>query len=1059
MLRWLVEISLKHRFVVVIAGIILLVYGGYAATRAPLDVFPEFAPPIVDVQTEAPGMSSEAVENLVSIPLESALNGIPHMTKLRSKSVQGVSQVMMYFEHGTDLFKVRQMVSERVALAAVKLPAQVQAPRVMPPLSSTSRVLHIGLTPKKKEDLEEDEPLLDQTEVSVLLRWVIEPRLLRVPGVANISTYGQHDKVFHVLVKPEDMRAHGVTLEQIKKAVKDSVVHGSAGFHDAQQRIAVQYSVKIKHPEDLARIVVAHRDGAAIVLAQVADLKTGNPPFIGEGVVQDEAGLFVVVEKYPWANTLEVTHEVEKAMEALRPSIPGVKITSRIFRPATFIEIALANLRFAMLLGCILVSLILIAFLFEWRTAVISLTAIPLSIISAVIVLTHLGITINTMVLAGLAIAVGEVVDDAIIDVENIVRRLKENASLTPNPSPTGRGESLAPRSAFRVVLDASLEVRSAVVYASFIVTFVCLPIFFMTGVAGAFFRPLALAYVLAVMASLVVAILITPALCLILLPGHAEKTGDPWLSRVIRDGYRTLLPHALRRPIAIYVVLLGAMLAAGVGFFQLKEEFLPEFQETDFLMHWVAKPGTSLDVMTHDIKRVGREMLDETDVKEFGSHIARAEAGEEIYGANFSELWVSIDGYDDYQLARRKIERVMARHPGFEHDLLTYLQERIKEVLSGAGASVVMRVYGPELDGLRKRAAEVKDLIEAGMDKEGQVAGVVNLKIEAQVLVPQINLAFDPYKMRDYGLKPREVGEAVTTYLNGTIVAESHQAQRKFDIVVKAHPNATRHLPDLERLLIDLPNGKGMVPLMAIARLERVSAPNSIRHEKASRCIDVTCNVKGRDLGSVVRDIEARLTPLRERMGHEGYRVELEGEYKARAESQRQLFFYSLFALVGIAVMLYMDFQSVRLMLLVLFTLPFALIGGVGAALLTGGVLSLGSLVGFITVLGIAARNGIMLVSHYRHLQIEEKMPIGPELLLRGAQERVVPILMTALAAGLGLLPLAISGSKPGYEVEYPMAIVILGGLFTSTLLNLIVLPVLYGHVAPTPIKDEDRS
>src|ERR1051325_1098332 len=500
MLRWLVELSLKQRFVVVVAGIVLLVYGGLTATRAPLDVFPEFAPPIVDVQTEAPGMSSEAVEDLISIPLESALNGIPHMTKLKSKSVQGVSQVMMYFEHGTDLFKGRQMVSERVAVAATKLPAPAATPRVMPPLSSTSRVLHIGLTPKKNEDLTPDEKKLlpggapiDQTKVSEILRWEIEPRLLRVNGVANISTYGQHDKIFLVLVKPEDMRALEVTLAQIKQAVKDSVVRGSAGFHDAPghgQRIPLQFTVQATRPEDLAKIIVAHRNGVPIYLEQVADFRTGNPPFIGEGVVQDEAGLFVVVEKYPWANTLEVTYEVEKAMKALEPSLVGVKITSRIFRPATFIEIALHNLRVAMIIGCILVSLILIAFLFEWRTAVISLTAIPLSIISAVIVLTNLGITINTMVLAGLAIAVGEVVDDAIIDVENIVRRLKENARQG------------APRSAFHVVLDASLEVRSAVVYASFIVTFVCLPIFFLGGVAGAFFRPLALSYILAVMAS-----------------------------------------------------------------------------------------------------------------------------------------------------------------------------------------------------------------------------------------------------------------------------------------------------------------------------------------------------------------------------------------------------------------------------------------------------------------------------------------------------------------------------------------------------------------------------
>ncbi len=1034
MLRGLVSISLKQRYVIVVAGILLLIYGGYSATQSPLDVFPEFAPPLVEVQAEAPGMSSEAVENLVSIPLESAVNGIPHMTALRSKSVQGVAQVQMLFERGTDMTAVRQMVSERVA--AVLLPAQVKAPVVMPPLSSTSRVLHIGLTPKKKEELKEGELHLTQTEVSVLMRWVIEPRLKRVPGVANISTYGQHDKVFQVLLKPEAMKAHEVTIEQVKKAVRDAVAHGSAGFHDTpNQRLVVYYLTKVLNPQDLARIVVAHRNNSPIYLAQVADLKTGNNPFIGEGVIQDEAGLFVVIEKFPWANTLEVTHEVEKAMELLKPSIPGVKITARIFRPATFIELALANLRFAMILGCILVSMILIAFLFEWRTAVISLTAIPLSIVSAVIILVQFNITINTMVLAGLAIAIGEVVDDAIIDVENIVRRLKENRTKAE------------PASAFRVVLDASLEVRSAVVYASFIVMFVCMPIFFMSGVAGAFFRPLATAYVLSVLASLVVALIVTPALCLILLPSAVEHAREAWLSRWIRAAYASLLPMVLRQPIVVYVSLLAALVAAGFGYWRLEEAFLPRFQETDFLMHWVAKPGTGLDVMTEDIKNVGREMLDQTAVKEYGSHIARAEVGEEIYGANFSELWISLgDFHGDYDAERHKIEAVMALHAGYEHDLLTYLQERMREVLSGAGASVVLRIYGPELDGLRGRALEVRDLVASGPNKEGMVAGVVDLKVEAQVLVPQLHLVFDEYKMAAHGLQPKVVGEALATYLNGSVVAEVHQNQRKFDIVVRGHDDAIRLLPDLKRLPIDLPNGKGSVPLMAVAELQHVSAPNAIKHDKASRCIDVTCNVKGRELGSVVQEIQARLQALPDRAG---YRVEVLGEYKARSDGQRQLLLYSILSLIGIAMLLYMDFQSVRLMLLVLFTLPFALIGGVAAALLGGGVLSLGSLVGFITVLGIAARNGIMLVSHYRHLQEEEGMPLGPELLVRGAVERVVPILMTALAAGLGLLPLAISGNKPGYEVEYPMAILILGGLITSTILNLVVLPVLYGHVA----------
>jgi CzcA family heavy metal efflux pump len=1027
MLNQLVHASLRYRSVVVIAAIVLFVAGVADARRSPLDVFPEFAPPLVDVQVEAPGMSSEAVENLVIVPLESALNGMPRMTVMRSKAVQGLAQVVLQFEPGSNVFQARQMVSERVAVVAARLPQQCKPPLVLPPLSSTSRVLHIGLTPKEGKT---------QTDVSTLMKWVIEPRLLAVPGVANVSTYGLHPMQYQVLVRPADLRAHGVTLDQVKVAVKQAAVYASAGFHDTpNQRLAIQYTTRIERPADLERTVVAFRQGQPVLLGQVATVVTGNPPKIGEGVINDEAGLFVVVEKFPWANTLDVTYATEKALDALGPSLAGVEVTTRIFRPATFIEIALRNLQIAMLIGCVLVVLILIAFLYEWRTALISLTAIPLSIMTAVLVLNRLGGTLNTMVLAGLAIAVGEVVDDAIIDVENIMRRLRQNR-LLERPLP-----------AFQVVLRASLEVRSAVVYASFIVVFVCLPIFFMSGVAGAFFRPLAIAYILAILASLLVALTVTPALSLLLLPQAVGGRQEAPLVSWLRGLYRHILPPALAWPRLTLGVLALLFVGAGLLFATLKEEYLPQFQETDFLMHWVAKPSVNIDVLRKDIERVSVEMRKETQVKEFGSHIARAEAGEEVVGPNFSELWVSLGDFQgDYAAARREIEAVMARHPGFEHDLLTYLQERIKEVLSGVGASVVLRIYGPDLATLRGRAAAVRQAIEG-------TPGVKDLKVEAQALVPQLELVIDPYRASALGLTPGAIVDNLTTLINGSRVGEVHKDQMSFDLVVWSDPAVRRSLPQLRRLDIDLPLGAGTVPLAAVANLRQVSAPNAIRHDKASRCIDVSCNVTG-DLGGVVAEIRRRIEPFQ----GGGYRIELLGEYQARAENQRQLLAISIVAVLGIALLLYIDFRSLRLTLLVLFTLPFALLGGVVATAATGGVLSLGSLVGFITVLGIAARNGIMLISHYRHLQQEEGMTFGRALMLRGAEERLGPILMTALAAGLGLLPLALSGSKPGYEVEYPMAVVILGGLFTSTLLNLLVLPVLferYGHAA-LPVDEE---
>jgi CzcA family heavy metal efflux pump len=1043
MLSRLVHLSLRYRAVVVVAACVLLVAGVWDSYRTPLDVFPEFAPPLVDIQVEAPGMSSEAVEQLITIHIESAVNGLPRMTALRSKSVQGLSQTVVQFQPGTDIFQARQMVSERVAAVAQRLPQQAKAPHVLPPLSSTSRVLHIGLAPKKKDQLKPGEPVLDQTEISALMKWVIEPRLLAVPGVANVSTYGMHHKQYQVLVKPGDLRDRGVTLDQVKLALKQAALYVSAGFHDTpNQRLAIQFTSRIDKAADLANTVVGYHNGQPVRLGEIAELTTGNAPFIGEGVVNDEAGLFVVIEKFPWANTLDVTREVEKVLDNLRPSLPGVEMLTHIFRPATFIEQALSNLRFAMILGSVLVTLILVAFLFEWRTAVISLTAIPLSLIGAILILNRFGGTLNTMVLAGLAIAVGEVVDDAIIDVENILRRLKQNRLLAQ------------PLPAFTVVYKASLEVRSAIVYASFIVAFVCLPIFFLGGVAGAFFRPLATAYILAILASLVVALTVTPALSLILLTRATEKTKDAPVVRGVRAFYRRILPFALNRPLITLLTLAILFVGTAILFTQLKEEYLPQFQENDFLMHWVAKPGTSIDVLRKDIITVGKEMLAETAVKEFGSHIARAEAGEEIVGPNFSELWVSFRDTDDYQGAKKKVEEVMARHPGFEHDLLTYLQERVKEVLSGTGASVVIRIYGPDLAKLRAKAAAVQQAIE-GAKGEGKVPDVINLKVEAQVLVPQIELLIDPQAAAAYGFTPGAILDNITTLINGTKVGEVHRDQKAFDLVVWGHPDIRNSLPALSQLEIDLPGGKGTVPLAAVAQLRLVSAPNAIRHDKASRCIDVTCNISGSDLGTVVREIRRRVEPLQE----EGYRIEFLGEYEARTENQRQLLAVSVLAILGIAVMLYIDFRSMRLTLIVLLTLPFALIGGVFAAFLTSRVLSLGSMVGFIAVLGIAARNGIMMVSHYRHLEREEGVPFGRELILQGAVERVGPILMTALAAGLGLLPLAISGSKPGYEVEYPMAVVILGGLFTSTLLNLLVLPVLYERFGKVTIVEENGS
>ena len=833
---------------------------------------------------------------------------------------------------------------------------------------------------------------------------------------------------------------NGVTLDAVVKSVTDTAAVAGGGFVDMpNQRIAVRHRAAIEEPEDLAKTTVAFRNGAPLRLGDVADVRIGFPPPIGDAVINDGEGLLLIVEKQPTGNTLEVTKNVEKAIEDLKPGLKGVDIDPTIFRPATFIERSLENLSEAMMVGCVLVIVILLTFLFDWRTAVISLTAIPLSLIAATLVLTALGATLNTMVIAGLVIAMGEVVDDAIIDVENIVRRLRLNRTLA------------RPRSAFRVVLDASLEVRSAVVYASLIVILVFVPVFFLEGLSGSFFRPLALAYVLAILASLLVALTVTPALSLMLLTGPSERRRESPLVRILKAAYRVMLPPLARRPGWAVMILVVAFAATGWAVMGLGEEFLPDFQENDFLMHWIEKPGTSLEAMRRITVNVSKELRTVPEVRNFGSHIGRAEVADEVVGPNFTELWISVDPNADHAPTLKKIEKIVSGYPGIYQDVLTYLKERIKEVLTGAGATVVVRIFGPDMDVLRSKAQEIAKVMEP-------VEGVANLKVEQQLLVPQLDVRLRPEASARLGLTAGDVRRAATTLVKGLKVGELYRDQKIYDVFVWGAESVRNDISKLSSLPIETPLGTH-VPLSDAAEITLVPAPNEIKREGASRRIDVTCNVQGRDLGSVAREIEKRVRALdfpRE------YHPEFLGEYAAREESRRRLMALSVLSLLGILLIIHADFRSLRLTALVALTLPFALIGGVVGAIVGGGVLSLGSLVGFVTVLGIAARNGIMLVSHYRHLELEEGEPFGLSLVIRGSEERLAPILMTALATGLALVPLAWAGNKPGHEIEHPMAVVILGGLVTSTLLNLCLMPALYlafGRTGGRPEDEEEGS
>ena len=1014
MMNWIVSTSLHLRIVVVALGIVLIIAGIQIVRTTPLDVFPEFAPPLVEIQTEAPGLSTAEVESLISAPIENSVNGITSLKTLRSKSVLGLSSVVLIFQEGTDLMRARQLVQERLAIAASGLPTIAHPPVILSPLSSTSRVMKIGMS----------SATLSQMDLTTLARWTIRPRLMSIPGVANVAIWGQRDRQIQVLVDPDNLRAHNVTLDDVVRTTRDAVSPAAGGFIDTpNQRLSLTHLSAVSRADDLSRVPVAFRGGAPLQLGDVAAVVEGHPAPIGDAVINDGPGLLLIVEKQPQGNTLDVTRNVEAALDALRPGLKDVEVDSTIFRPATFIEMALENLRRALLIGCVLVVIVLVAFLYDWRTSLISLLAIPISLLTAALVLHYQGYSINTMVIAGLVIALGEVVDDAIIDVENIMRRLRLNkAAEKPEP-------------AFKVVLKASIEVRSAIVYATLIVVLVFLPVFFLDGLSGSFFRPLAISYVLAVMASLGVALTLTPALSLLLLPGAAKADHkESPVARLLKDRYRTLLPRLVDKPrlAAAVILIVFGLTAVTVPF--LGEEFLPNFRETDFLMHWVGKPGTSLEAMQRITVTVSKELRAIPGVRNFGSHIGRAEVADEVVGPNFAELWISIDPDAPYEATVAKIQEVVDGYPGLQRDVLTYLKERIKEVLTGAGASIVVRIYGPGLDVLRDKAAEVSKAM-------GEVQGVTNLKVEAQVLVPQLEVKLRPEAALRLGLTPGDVRRAAMTLVKSTKVGEVYEQQKIFDVVVWGSPEVRGSIEALREIRINLPSG-GDVSLGEVADVQIAPTPNVIQREGASRRIDVSCDVKGRDLGSVAREIEAKVKAL---PFEREYHPEFLGEYAARQQSRNRLLALAALSLLGIGLLLHVDFRSVRLVTLVLVSLPFALVGGVIATLLTGGTLSLGSLVGFVTVLGIAARNGIMLVSHYRHLESVEGETFGHALVIRGSEERLAPILMTALATGLALLPIVLGGNRPGHEIEHPMAVVILGGLVTSTLLNLFLMPALY--------------
>jgi CzcA family heavy metal efflux pump len=1029
MLNSLVRGSLRHRAVVLGLAATLVVVGANTLNRAPLDVFPEFAPPQVSIQTEAPGLSPEQVELQVTKPIEDAINGVQGIAAVRSQSIQGLSVVTAVLGERVDIHRARQALAERLGEVAVRLPETVEPPVLTPLTSSSSTVLVVGIT-------SDSVSLMDQRTFA---DWVLRPRLLAVPGVSKVAIFGGEVRQVQVQLDPDRLRTHGIGVADALEAARRSTgARGGGVIDQANQRLTVRTEGQVTAPEDLAATVVHEREGVVLRLGDLGRVVHAPETRFGEGGVNGTRGLVIVISGQLGANTKVVAGRVEAVLTALGPTIAAAGLTLHpgLFRPSEFIDLALRNITTSLLLGAALVTVVLVLFLANLRAAAISLTAIPLSLLAAILALEYLGFGINTLTLGGLAIALGEVVDDAIIDVENIARRLRLNRAL------------LHPRPAARVVLDASLEVRSSIIYATFVVALVFVPVLLLSGVQGALFRPLALAYILATLASLVVALTVTPALTLLLLGRREGRTGEAPVLGWLKRGYRRGLDWSLRHPGPVAGTAALVCIAAALTVPLFGATFLPEFREGHYLIHMSAVPGTSLDESLRLGGQVTEALRADPRVRSVAQRIGRAELSEDTWGTHYTEFEVSLVPLtgDDAETVEADLRAMLEGFPGVNFAIRGFLSERIEETLTGSTAELVVRVFGDDLDSLDLAAQRVARTL-AG------VSGTADVQYDPPAVAPEVTVRLRPHDAAAAGLRPDDVLAAIEAATRGVTVAHLFEGNRATAVVVTLLPERRARPEDLQALPVVSDAGR-LVELHQVADVARTTGRSLIMHVGTRRVQTITANVSGEDSEGVTRAIERGLaaTSL-----PPGIYAEVGGTGTAHREARRELLLNSLLAGAGIVMLLWLAFGESSRLGLVLANLPFALVGGVLAVAASGALLSLGSLVGFVTLFGIATRNAVMLVSHYDHLVGREGVSWGPEAAARGALERLGPILMTALVTGLGLLPLAIGSGDPGREIEGPMAIVILGGLATSTLLTLFVLPTLALRFGRFGARDSD--
>jgi CzcA family heavy metal efflux pump len=1020
MMDRLIHWALANRTLVLAAAALLLVFGGWTATRLPVDVFPDLTAPTVTVVTEAHGMAPTEVESQVTFPIEAALNGAAGVRRVRSSTAVGISIVWVEFEWGTDIYNARQMVSEKLMLVGGELPPEVARPVLAPITSIMGEVMFVALASDRHLPL----------ELRTAADTVVRRRLLAVPGVSQVTTIGGGRKQFQVRLSPDRLLAHGLSVQQVANALAAGNENVSAGFlNERGSEWLITGLGRVRTLDDIRETPVVVREGVPVTIGDVAEVVIGEAPKRGEGAANGQRAVVIGIQKQPEANTLALTGELDRVLDALAADLPaGMTIQRDLFRQADFIEVAVRNVEHALRDGAILVVLVIVVFLANKRASLITLTAIPLSLVAAALALKFFGLGINTMTLGGLAIAMGALVDDAVIDVENVFRRLRENATL---PAPEQRPP-------LRIVLEASIEIRSSIVFATLIIALVFVPVFFLSGVEGRLLAPLGLAYLVALFASLIVAVTVTPVLCHLLLPrSRAVRQGtEPRFARWLKSQFERVLRPALRHPWAVTLPGVALLIGALAALPFMGRSFLPEFNEGSLTIAAVSLPGTSLDESEALARLVEEALLKQPEVVAVGRRTGRAEQDEHAMGVESSEMEVSL------RMQKRSKEQLLeairaefAAIPGLNLSIGQPISHRIDHMLSGTRASVAVKIFGDNLHTLRSLAARTQAAMAA-------VPGVVDLFVEQQVDVPTLTVRFDRAAMGRHGLHVADAAKVLEAAVQGLAVSRVLEGQNAFDLVVRLDDPQAARTDTLGELLVDTPSG-ARVPLQSFARLVKDLAPNTVSRENAERKIVVSCNVAGRDLASVVEDCRQAVAPVI--AGQPGYRVEFGGQFESATQARRVLLAVGAAVVLGIGLLLHMAFGSVRDTLLVMLNLPLALIGGVAGVFLSGGVLSVASLIGFITVFGIATRNGIMLVSHIRHLQLAEGVTDLAQAVHRGAMERLVPVLMTALATGLALIPLALGGGRPGSEIQTPMAIVILSGLLTSMILNMLVVPALY--------------